>query len=311
MLHEISFLSFNQRDQIQAWIYVPNVKPRGIIQIIHGFCEHSRRYLHMIVSFNDAGFIVAADDYVGHGRTAALTNTWGDWGNKGSETMMEDEHTLTQIVKDKYPNLRYFIFGHSMGSFIAREYAARYGDDVDCVALCGTTGVFPNLEKGKELCQKHIDEGRGDECDPNVAQILLGWMFERCKEEIKYGNEWSCSDPIVVSNTANDPLCSILKPTNNRSFLYFCQMIEQITGIDWAKKVPKKLTFLNVAGSEDPVGQYGEGVKLVTKWLEDSGHKVSMKIYPGYRHEIQQYPDLKNKVEEQLIQFFNEVLEKN
>lgn len=304
MLHELSFLSFNQRDQIQAWIYVPSTKPIGIIQIIHGFCEHSRRYLHMIVSFNDAGFIVAADDHVGHGRTAALTNKWGDWGDKGPKTMVEDEHTLTNIVKEKFPNLPYFIFGHSMGSFIARDYIANYGNEIDCVALCGTAGVFPNLEEGKKLCQQHIDEGKGEESDPNVAQILLGWMFQRCTEEIKYGNEWSCSDPIVIYNAAHDPFCSITRPTTNRSYLYFCQMIETITGPSWAEKVPKNLPIYNVAGSEDPVGLYGEGVKQVTKWLEDSGHKVSMKIYPGYRHEIHQYNDLKNTMEQQLIEFF-------
>ena len=105
MLHEISFQSFNQRDQVQGWIYVPAAKPVGIIQLVHGFGEHSRRYLHMISKFLDAGFIVAADDHVGHGRTAVVNNSWGDWGDKGPHTMMEDEHTLTKLVKEKYPGL--------------------------------------------------------------------------------------------------------------------------------------------------------------------------------------------------------------
>lgn len=62
MLHEVSFASFNGRDQVQGWIYVPACKPKGIVQVIHGFGEHSRRYLHMISAFLDAGYIVAADD---------------------------------------------------------------------------------------------------------------------------------------------------------------------------------------------------------------------------------------------------------
>ena len=68
MLHEVSFASFNGRDQVQGWIYVPACKPKGIVQVIHGFGEHSRRYLHMISAFLDAGYIVAADDHVGHGK---------------------------------------------------------------------------------------------------------------------------------------------------------------------------------------------------------------------------------------------------
>lgn len=68
MLHEVSFASYNGRDQVQGWIYVPACKPKGIVQVIHGFGEHSRRYLHMISAFMDAGYIVAADDHVDMGR---------------------------------------------------------------------------------------------------------------------------------------------------------------------------------------------------------------------------------------------------
>lgn len=130
MLHEVSFTSYNERDQVQAWIYVPACKPNGIVQLIHGFGEHSRRYIHMISAFLDAGYIVAADDHVGHGKTAMVNNVWGDWGDKGYHTMMEDEHTLKKIVCEKYPNLPYFLFGHSMGSFITRDFIAKYGNEL-------------------------------------------------------------------------------------------------------------------------------------------------------------------------------------
>ena len=116
MLHEFTFPSYNERDKVQAWIYVPATDPVGIVQLVHGFGEHSRRYFHMIVRYLEAGFIVAADDHVGHGKTAELNGTWGDWGDKGPETMVEDEKRLMDIVKEKYPDLPYFFFGHSMGS---------------------------------------------------------------------------------------------------------------------------------------------------------------------------------------------------
>ena len=146
MLHEVSFRSFNERDDVQGWVYVPATEPCGIIQLVHGFGEHSRRYFHMIVNFMEAGYIVAADDHVGHGKTAMVNDTWGDWGDKGFRTMMEDEHTLTTLVKEMYRNLPYFMFGHSMGSFIARDYITKYGDELAGVTLCGTSGVFPHVE---------------------------------------------------------------------------------------------------------------------------------------------------------------------
>lgn len=307
MLHEFSFQSFNRRDQIQAWIYVPAAKPVGIIQLVHGFGEHSRRYLHMIVKFLDAGFIVAADDHVGHGKTAVVNDSWGDWGDKGLHTMREDEHTLTKLVKEKYPGLPCFLFGHSMGSFIARDYISEYGDELTAVTLCGTCGVFPNIEQGKAMLQAAVDAGQGDASDPAAASSLLGWMCERCGE-VKLGNEWICADPYVQLDHAQDPLDAFTRPTNNRSFLYFCQMIECVTGPEWAAKVPKGLPIYNIAGGEDPVGQYGEGVKQVTAWLEESGHKVTTKIYDGYRHEIHNYSDLKDQVEQGILDFFTGTL---
>lgn len=304
MLHEISFRSFNQRDEVQGWIYVPAAKPVGIIQLVHGFGEHSRRYLHMIVKFLDAGFIVAADDHVGHGRTAAVNDSWGDWGDKGFGTMMEDEYTLTKLIKEKYPDLPYFMYGHSMGSFITRDYIAHYGDELTAVTICGTSGVFPGLQEGMKMLKAAVDAGKGEESDPNVAGALMGWMFQRCSEGVKYGNEWICSDPYVQLDHATDPLDAFSRPTTNRAFLYFCQMIDAITGPEWAAKVPAGLPIYNIAGSEDPVGQYGEGVRQVSGWLERSGHKVLTKLYDGYRHEIHNYNDLKDEVESGIIDFF-------
>lgn len=160
MLHEVSFQSFNDRDEVQGWIYVPAAKPKGIVQIIHGFGEHSRRYLHMIVKFMDADYIVAADDHVGHGKTAMMNDTWGDWGDKGFHTMMEDEHTLKTIVCEKYPDLPYFLFGHSMGSFITRDFAAKYGNELSGITICGTTGIFRGADKAAEALKKQLMKER-------------------------------------------------------------------------------------------------------------------------------------------------------
>lgn len=303
MLHELTFQSFNQRDTVYGWIYVPAAQPVGIVQVVHGFGEHSRRYLHMIVKFMDAGFIVAADDHVGHGKTAVENDCWGDWGDQGAHTMMEDEHTLTGLVKAKYPGLPAFIYGHSMGSFIARDYMAKYGDELSGAVLCGTSGVFPGAKEGIETLQKLVDAGEGEASDPKVAEMLLGWMFARCSEGAKIGNEWICSDPWVQKDHAEDPLDAFTRPTSNRAFLDFCRMIDGITGEEWAQKVPEALPIYNIAGDQDPVGQYGSGVYQVSNWLTDSGHCVETKLYPGYRHEIHNYADLKDEVEAGIISF--------
>ena len=307
MLHEISFPSYNGRDQVQGWIYVPACKPRGIVQLIHGFGEHSRRYFHMIVKYLDAGFIVAADDHVGHGKTAMMNDTWGDWGDKGCHTMMEDEHSLTLLVKEKYPNLPYFLFGHSMGSFIARDYAAKYGDELAGMTICGTAGVFRGAEEAIPALEAIVDAGGGAESDPALLGSLLGWMCERCGE-VTLGNEWICHDPYVQRDHAEDPFDAFTKPISNRSLLYFTQMMTCITGKAWAEKVPKALPIYNIGGDQDPVGEYGKGIYEVSNWLYETGHDVKTKVYPGYRHEIHNYADLKDEVAAGIIAFMNGVL---
>ena len=304
MLHEVSFASYNKRDQVQAWIYVPACKPNGIVQLIHGFGEHSRRYIHMISSFLDAGYIVAADDHVGHGKTAMVNNVWGDWGDKGCHTMMEDEHTLKKIVCEKYPDLPYFLFGHSMGSFITRDFIAKYGNELNGATICGTTGIFRGAKEAQKKLKEIIDAGHGEESDPNVVGSLMGWMCERCGE-ISIGNEWICHDPYVQIDHAQDPFDAFTRPTSNRSIYDFIQMMLTIEGTQWAEKVPTKLPIYNIAGDQDPVGEYGLGVCQVSNWLVETGHHVTTKLYSGYRHEIHNYAEIKNEVEAGIIEFMN------
>ena len=308
MLHEVSFRSYNERDMVQGWIYVPAAKIRGVVQLVHGFGEHSRRYLHMICKLMDAGFVVAADDHVGHGKTAVVNNTWGDWGTRGCNTMMEDEHTFKQLVQEKYPDVPYFMYGHSMGSIIARQFIAKYGDELAGAIICGTLGpdAVP-CEAGIALLKPLVEAGKGAESDPTMLGRMLGGLFSRI-EEVKLGNEWICHDPYVQMDHAMDPFDAFTKPTSNEALLQFIEMIDDVKGMEWAEKIPKSLPLYNIAGEEDPCGSFGEGVRLVSKWLEDTGHDVETKIYEGYRHEIHNYSDLKDEVEAGIVAFLNKVL---
>ncbi len=306
MLHEVSFQSFNERDTVFGWVYVPAAKPKGIVQLIHGFGEHSRRYFHMIVKYLEAGYIVAADDHVGHGKTAVENDSWGDWGEKGPHTMMEDEHKLKELVVQMYPDLPYFLFGHSMGSMIARDFMAKYGNELAGAVICGTPGIFPIKEEVIAEMEQKIAAGEGSASDPQLTVKLMGWMGERCGD-VRLGNEWICSDPYVQQDHAADPFDAFTKPVTNRALYDFVQMFLQINGVQWAEKVPTALPIYNIAGDEDPVGMYGEGVYQVANWLAASGHKVKTKLYSGYRHEIHNYAEIKDEVCEGIVAFLDSI----
>lgn len=304
MLYEESFRSVNGRDDVQYWIYVPAAEPAGVIQLIHVFGEHSRRYLHMIEAFVDAGFIVAADDHVGHGKTAVVNNTWGDWGRAGYETMVKDEKQLHDLTEARFPDLPYLMFGHSMGSVITRQYMARFGSDLKAAALCGTCGNFPT-DAARSILQKLVEEGRGSECDPNAGAALMGWMLDRCgKPEI--GNEWICHDRYVQMDHAKDPFDAFTRPTTNESLLDLILMIDEVKGNGWAGKVPTALPVYSVGGDQDPFGTYASGLYECSNWLIETGHIVETRVYGGRRHEVHNYPDIRDDVENGIITFFRQ-----
>lgn len=305
MLHEIHFESTNQRDEVTGWIYVPACEFEGVVQLVHGYGEHSRRYLHMIVSLMDAGFIVAADDHVGHGATAMANDTWGDWGDAGPHTMMEDEKLFKDIVCEKYPDLPYFMYGHSMGSMIARDFSSKYGDELDGVIYCGTVGRFNNAPAVREKLDALVEDGKGHESNPELMAELMGWMFDRCEEGASIGNEWICHDPYVQRDHAEDPFDAFSRPIHNISARDFIDMSLCVDGPEWAEKVPESLPILLISGDQDPVGNYGEGVYMVSNWLASTGHDVLTKLYPGYRHEIHNYDEIKFDVEATLVDWMD------
>ena len=79
-------------------------------------------------------------------------------------------------------------------------------------------------------------------------------------------------------------------------------------GTKWAEKVPIDLPIYNIAGDQDPVGEYGVGVYQVSNWLIQTGHTVTTKLYSGYRHEIHNYAEIKNEVEAGIIAFMDGIL---
>ena len=194
-----------------------------------------------------------------------------------------------------------------MGSMIARDYIAKYGNELNGVTLCGTCGVFRHAEEGAATLKKLLDEGKGKEADPNITGSLMGWMCEYCGE-VKIGNEWICADPYVQQDHAADPFDAFTKPVNNQSMYDFTQMMSVILGTQWAEKVPTALPVYNIAGDMDPVGEYGEGVYQVSNWLRATGHKVRTKLYSGYRHEIHNYAAIKDEVEAGIVAFMDENL---
>ncbi|WP_010257520.1 alpha/beta hydrolase [Treponema primitia] len=309
-LKEVSFPSYNGRDTVKGWVYTSIRKPKGIVQVVHGLGEHSRRYLHFILKLNEAGFVVCADDHVGHGKTAIDSDTLGDYGDKGYITTTEDEKSLHDLVIKDYPGLPYIVFGHSWGSMIARSFAAQYGKLLSGLVLCGTCGVLDAFESVQKELKALIDAGKGSERDPRYLGVMFAGWTDRY-EDAKTPSDWVSADPDIVADQVNDPFSNNFSkyPPTNQANYDLVALVEAITGPQWAAKVPKDLPIYNIAGDLDPVGNYGEGVYAVTNWLANTGHRrVATKLYPGHRHEINNDRDIREEVTDGVISFINSIL---
>lgn len=299
--YELSFLSFNERDTVKGWIYTPIVAPKAIVQVVHGFGEHSRRYMHLILQMLDAGFVVCADDHVGHGVTAATGNTWGDYGFKGYATTTEDEKTLHDLVAEKYPGLPYFMFGHSWGSMIARDFTVKHGDLLNGVIYCGTTAVRENTKELAKQLKELIDGGQGAAVKPEFLGEMLK-DFNVRYDNVTTPNDWVALDRNVVADHARDPFNNFQVPPNVQALYDFAQLWLDIGSCAWAAKVPKIPIYL-IAGDQDPVGNFGQGVYEVANWLWQTGKQPKTRIYSGYRHEVHNEPEIRDEVENGIIQF--------
>jgi alpha-beta hydrolase superfamily lysophospholipase len=219
--------------------------------------------------------------------------------------MAEDEQKLRELIKEDYGDLPYFMFGHSMGSMIARLYATKYGEELDGLILCGTSEIFPEMENIVSELKAEIDAGNGEQVDPDYQNRMFERMTERI-ENPNTPNDWISKDPDIVADYANDPFNNFTSVPNIQSLYQFAQMIQQILGTEWSEKVPTDIPIYNIAGDEDPVGRYGEGVYAVSNWLLETGHQVKTKLYSGYRHEIHNHREIRDEVVAGIIDFITE-----
>ena len=279
------FLSSDGKTQVAYYFYEnTNVEPVAVLQISHGMQEHITRYAPMAELLNKSGIIVCGNDDLGHGNTSKGKSTDGFFASKnGANYVLQDLHKMTLIAKKKYPNLPFFLFGHSMGSFFARLYASTFTNELTGLILCGTSGKvkgtnfglllldFLKLLKGKKAHSKFADSVMCNSYFKYIPNRIskYDWITSNQQELDKYLKNERCQIRFTVG--AYYDMIKTLKKVNKKS---------------WAKKIDKNLPILLISGSQDPVGQYGKGVCNVYKMLEKQRVKhLNLRLYGDARHE--------------------------
>ncbi len=260
----------------------PTGTPRAVVQLVHGMAEHIARYDATAKRLNEAGFLVVGHTQLGHGEQAETLGWFA--GRNGWDALIEDVDTLRRETQQAYPTVPYFLLGHSLGSLIVRTYCLKYETGLSGVIL-SATGHFeaPFLLLGKAIAGVQCLFGMEKKPSKLLAELnFAGYNRDWSPARTPY--DWLSAETGNVDRYMADPYCGFTCTAGgyrDMSCGTWRLMPANLSVMD--KDVPVYL----FSGKDDPVGARGEGVKITMRELLDAGVKdVSMKLYPGGRHEM-------------------------
>jgi len=298
------FYSYNKKDKIHYIECIPeNICCKAIVQIVHGMAEHADRYLDFADFLCSQGYIVFIHEHVGHGKTAMMVEKLGVFSDSHqNETMLEDTLKMNITAKKKYPHLKVFLLGHSMGSFIVRNFAAKYGNHLDGLIISGTGGRNKMLGVGI-LVAKVIKLFNGGNYKSKMIDNLSFGNFNWKYEDVKTKFDWLSRDREIVNKYIEDDFCGYLFDLNGMLSLF---NLNRVANSDNTyMKTDNELKILIISGAMDPVGNFGKGVKEVHDNYKKFGSTNSViKLYNSSRHELLNEYN-KESVYEDIVNFMN------
>lgn len=288
MKEEITFKSKDNITNIRAVIWMPSTEVKAILQLSHGMVEYIDRYAHFAASLNKRGILVVGNDHLGHGHSVVKATNLGYFADKDSDKILvEDLYTLTTIMKEKFPGIPYYILGHSMGSFIVRNYINSYSEAIDGAIIVGS-GFKNKLTTNLGIIISYISQfyHHGWYYRSPLLYKLTNGSFHRKFEEGKDNPLcWLTSDLNIINEYRNNPLSSFRFTCNGYKTLF--TLIKKACTKKYANNIRKDLPLLILSGKDDPVGNFGKSIYKLEKIYRSVGIKhISMKLYNGMRHEI-------------------------
>lgn len=305
-IREYSFKSVSGLSDIfvRSWIPENPSDIKAIIQIAHGMSEYLEYYNWIAEKLTQAGYVVFANDHIGHGRSVKNDDMLGYFGDEdGWMNFIKDQRKVTEIARKEYPGLPFFTMGHSMGSFISRAYTEIY-KDVDGAIYLGTSGPQPTA-MGVMVANLTAKLHGKMQRSPVIEKIAFGTY--NLKFERRTAFDWLTNDHAFVDRYIADKYCGFRFTAYGYRDLF--NLIGYISADSWYKNMPKDIPVLMLAGENDPVGNYGKGVMKVYNKLKAAGHNaVECKLFKNDRHVILEEDD-KEEAAADIINFADKIVE--
>ena len=286
---DFSFLSSDKQTQIHAIrVYPKDKKITRILQIIHGMTEYIEKYLDFMEYLSSYGFLVVGHDQLGHGASYTKSEDQGYFGEPDPNlNLIEDIHKLKKITEEKFPNLPYFILGHSMGSFLLRQYITMYTDNLAGVLLLGTGFVPPCATSIALRLISIFACFKGWKHKSNfIRGLISGSEIKKWDTTGKDLNRsWLTRDPEMAKKLIFDKKSHFIFTLNGYYGLLQC--INYVCNNSNIVKVKSNLPILFLSGKCDLVGNYGKGVIKSAEIMKNIGSiDVTLKLIENDRHEL-------------------------
>ena len=243
---------------------------------------------------------------MGHGQSIAGGSIQG-YFHGGWFNAVQDTYQLMQDTMAAFPGIPYVLFGHSMGSFMARTILAKYPNSgIAAAIICGTgwqpTFALPALIKVVEgICKKNGEENPSD-----MLQNMIFGGYNKKIPNFRTATDWLTRDNAIVDAYNAHPLCGFVPACgllrDMMKGIYYVQQPKNLANMK------KHLPVLFIAGEEDPVGPYGKGVAQAAGAFRKAGMvHVTLKLYPDCRHEILNELN-KEEVYEDIVRWLQSVI---
>ena len=285
-MNTISFTS-GKGETRKLILHEPEGRPKAVVHIVHGMAEHYKRYYPLAQYLCDQGFAVAGHDLIGHGPETAEGELGYFGSSDGWQKLVDDLKTVHATLCGRWPNARQVMLGHSMGSFLAREYVIQAGHDkLDGLVLSGTGFTNSALcNTGLAIANVICAFGGMRKPSPFVDRIAFSGN-NRTFKQARTKLDWLSRDIKEVDKYIADPYCGFVFTGEGYRDLF--RGLKQLTKLDRLDKVPKSLDVLMISGEKDPVGGMDlSGMRAVAEQYRSAGLRdITIKTYADGRHEM-------------------------
>lgn len=312
MERKIEYLdSCDGSTSIYVRFWEPEGPPKAVLQLVHGMVEFIDRYDRFARVLADQGILVAGHDQLGHGASVKTREDWGYFADKGgNRCLLEDIKSLRDRLGESYPGLPRFILGHSMGSFLVRQYLHSYPEDKFSGAIILGTGMQPAwlLFFGYWLARL-IGAVKGSRHrSPLLTQMSLGNGNKYFKPN-RTPFDFLTRDEAIVDLYCADDRNQFLFTAGAYADMFLG--MRTLTRKRNLVRMDKELPILIASGTDDPVGAMGKGPPALARQLESLGFShVRLKMYPAARHELINEINYQ-EVDADILAFIQDQLEKN